>query len=134
MIRYIEIKSRTRAEFVDITALVQDVVRSAGIRNGMCHLFVLHTTAGITINEGADQAVQRDMLNFLDKLVPNDPYFTHAEGNSDAHIKSSLVGTSQRIFVENAKLVLGTWQAIYFCEFDGPRQRKVAVKITSDEA
>jgi len=133
MIRYIEVKSRARAEFIDITALVQDVVRSAGVRNGMCHLFVLHTTAGITINEGADQAVQRDMLNFLNKLVPNDPYFTHAEGNSDAHIKSSLVGTSQRIFVENAKLILGAWQAIYFCEFDGPRQRKVAVKITSDE-
>ncbi len=133
MIRYIEVKSRARAEFIDITGLVQDVVRSAGIRNGMCHLFVLHTTAGITINEGADQAVQRDMLNFLNKLVPNDPYFTHAEGNSDAHIKSSLVGTSQRIFVESSRLVLGTWQAIYFCEFDGPRQRKVAVKITSDE-
>lgn len=133
MVRYIEIKSRARSEFIDITGQVQEMVRNAGIRNGMCHLFVLHTTAGITINEGADPAVQRDMVNFLNKLVPHDPYFTHSEGNSDAHIKSSLVGTSQRVFIDNSKLVLGTWQAIYFCEFDGPRQRRVAIKIASDE-
>jgi secondary thiamine-phosphate synthase enzyme len=133
MIRYIEVKSRARSEFIDITPQVQDMVKNAGVRYGMCHLFVLHTTAGITVNEGADPAVQRDMVNFLNKLVPHDPYFTHAEGNSDAHIKSSLVGTSQRIFIENTKLLLGTWQAVYFCEFDGPRQRRVAVKITTDE-
>lgn len=133
MIRYIEVKSRARTEFIDITEMVNEVVRSVGVRNGMCHLFVLHTTAGITVNEGADPAVQRDIVGFLNKLVPNDPYFTHREGNSDAHIKSSLMGTSQRIFVENGKLVLGTWQSIYFCEFDGPRPRRVAVKITLDE-
>jgi secondary thiamine-phosphate synthase enzyme len=134
MIRYIEVKSRAKSEFIDITGHVQEMVRTAAVRNGMCHLFVLHTTAGITVNEGADPAVQRDMVTFLSKLVPNDPYFTHAEGNSDAHIKSLLVGTSQRIFIENSRLVLGTWQAVYFCEFDGPRQRKIAVKITSDDA
>jgi secondary thiamine-phosphate synthase enzyme len=112
---------------------VQDIVKNSGVRNGICHLFVLHTTAGVTINEGADPAVQRDMVTFLNKLVPNDPYFTHAEGNSDAHIKSSIIGATQSVFIENTKLLLGTWQAVYFCEFDGPRQRKIAVKITPDE-
>lgn len=133
MVRYIEVKSRARSEFIDITPQLQDAVKNAGIRNGICHLFVLHTTAGITINEGSDPAVERDMVGFLDKLVPHDHYFTHAEGNSDAHIKSSLIGASQTVFVENTKLLLGTWQAVYFCEFDGPRQRRVAVKIEADE-
>lgn len=133
MIWYIDVKSRAGTEFIDITMQVQDMVKSTGIKNGICHLFVLHTTAGITVNEGADHAVQRDITSFLNKLVPIDPYFTHMEGNSDAHIKSTLVGTSQSLFIENSRLVLGTWQAIYFCEFDGPRSRKVAVKIKSDE-
>jgi secondary thiamine-phosphate synthase enzyme len=132
MIRHITIKSRSRTELINITEQVQEVVRVSKVNYGLCHLFVLHTTAGITINEGVDPAVQRDMVNFLDKLVPNDPYFTHAEGNSDAHIKSSLVGPAKTLFIDNSKLVLGTWQAIYFCEFDGPRERRVAVKITGD--
>jgi secondary thiamine-phosphate synthase enzyme len=117
---------------IDITPLVQEQVRASGVRNGVCHLFVLHTTAGITINEGADPAVQRDMISFLNRLVPHDPYFTHAEGNSDAHIKSTLVGTSLEVFICEGKPLLGTWQSIYFCEFDGPRHRKVALKISSD--
>lgn len=132
MTRYITIKSRSRNELINITGQVQEVVRSYRVNAGICHIFVLHTTAGITINEGADPAVQRDMVNYFDKLVPTDPYFTHAEGNSDAHIKSTIVGSARSIFVENSKLVLGTWQAIYFCEFDGPRERKVAVKIVAD--
>lgn len=133
MIRYLEVKSRARAEFIDITADIRELLRRANVNNGVCHLFVLHTTAGITVNEGADPAVQRDMNTFLNRLVPKDHYFTHGEGNSDAHIKSTIVGTSQTLLVENGKPLLGTWQAIYFCEFDGPRQRKVAVKITPDE-
>lgn len=133
MIRYIEVKSRTRSEFIDITDEVRELVRKANVNNGVCHLFVLHTTAGITVNEGADPAVQRDMITFLNKLVPTDHYFTHSEGNSDAHIKSSMVGTSQTLLVEGGKPVLGTWQSVYFCEFDGPRQRRIAVKITADE-
>ncbi len=133
MVRYIEVKSRARTEFIDITGEIRELVRSAGVKSGVCHLFVLHTTAGITVNEGADAAVQRDISTFLAKLVPMDPYFTHREGNSDAHIKSSLVGTSQTLLVENCRLVLGTWQAVYFCEFDGPRPRKVAVKIVADD-
>jgi secondary thiamine-phosphate synthase enzyme len=132
MVHYIELKSRTRTEIIDITDQVAETVRSAGIMNGICHLFVLHTTAGITVNEGADPAVKADIIHFLDNLVPNAPYFNHSEGNSDSHVKSSLVGTFQTLFIENNRLVLGTWQSVYFCEFDGPRTRKVAVKIVSD--
>ncbi len=132
MIRHIEVKSRTRSEFIDITAEVREAIRKANISSGVCHLFVLHTTAGVTVNEGADPAVQRDIIAFLNKLVPTDHYFTHAEGNSDAHIKSSLVGTAQTLLIENGSPVLGTWQSVYFCEFDGPRRRKVAVKIVPD--
>lgn len=132
MLKQIEIRSRARCEFIDITSEVQEVVRNAGIRNGVCHLFVLHTTAGITINEGADAAVQRDIITSLNKLVPADFYYTHAEGNSDAHIKSSLVGTAQTVVIDGGKLVLGTWQAIYLCEFDGPRPRRVAIKLMAD--
>lgn len=133
MVKYITLKSLNRSELINITAQVQEMVRNSTVNSGICSLFVLHTTAGITVNEGADPAVQRDITNFLNKLVPNDPYFTHAEGNSDAHIKSALIGTSERVFIDNSKLVLGTWQAIYFCEFDGPRERKIAVKITADD-
>jgi secondary thiamine-phosphate synthase enzyme len=133
MLRYIDIRSRTRTEFIDITADIREVLRFANVGNGVCHLFVLHTTAGITVNEGADPAVQMDINRFLNKLVPKDHYFNHAEGNSDAHIKSALVGTSQTLLIENGKLLLGTWQSVYFCEFDGPRPRRVAVKIVADE-
>jgi secondary thiamine-phosphate synthase enzyme len=133
MIRYIEIRSRTRTEFIDITADINDALRLADVVNGVCHLFVLHTTAGITVNEGADPSVQIDINKFLGKLVPKDPSFTHTEGNSDAHIKSALVGTSQTLLIETGKLLLGTWQSVYFCEFDGPRSRRVAVKIVADE-
>jgi secondary thiamine-phosphate synthase enzyme len=133
MIRYIEIKSSARTEFIDITEEIRDVLRLANVRNGVCHLFVLHTTAGITVNEGADPAVQMDINRFLNKLVPNEHYFNHAEGNSDAHIKSALFGTSQTLLVESGRLLLGTWQSVFFCEFDGPRSRRVAVKILADE-
>jgi secondary thiamine-phosphate synthase enzyme len=132
MIRYLEVKSKTRTELIDITSEIAETVRNVDVRNGVCHLFALHTTAGITINEGADPAVRSDISRFLEKLVPNAPWFTHSEGNSDSHIKSTLVGASQTIFIENGRLLLGTWQSIFFCEFDGPRTRKVAVKITAD--
>jgi secondary thiamine-phosphate synthase enzyme len=132
MIRYIEVRSRARTELIDITGDIRDVLRKANVSSGVCHLFVLHTTAGITVNEGADPAVQRDIYTFLNKMVPTDHYFTHAEGNSDAHIKSSLVGASQTLIIDNGKPLLGTWQAVYFCEFDGPRPRKIAIKIISD--
>ena len=132
MIKYLTVTSRARSELIDITADVQQLVRAARARNGICHIFVLHTTAGITVNEGADPAVQRDLIEFLNRLVPISPWFSHAEGNSDAHVKSSLTGVSQTVFIEDGKLLLGNWQSIYFCEFDGPRTRKVAVRITAD--
>ncbi len=132
MLRQLEIRSRSKTEFINITAEVQEVVRNAGIRNGVCHLFIMHTTAGLTVNEGADPAVQRDIIATLNKLVPTDFYYTHAEGNSDAHIKSSLIGTAQTLLIDAGRLVLGTWQAIYLCEFDGPRARQIAIKLMAD--
>ncbi len=132
MIRHIEVKSQGRTDFIDITAEIGELVSAANVVSGVCHLFVLHTTAGITVNEGADPAVQSDISRHLSKLVPVDSRFSHSEGNSDAHVKSTLVGTSQTLLIENGKLVLGTWQSVFFCEFDGPRSRRVAVKIVAD--
>ena len=132
MLRQLEIKSRSRTEFINITGEVQEIIRTAGIRSGVCYLSVMHTTAGITVNEGADPAVQRDIITSLNKLIPADFYYTHAEGNSDAHIKSSLIGTSQTLLIDAGRLVLGTWQALYLCEFDGPRPRQIAIKLIAD--
>lgn len=132
MIHYLTLKSRARTELIDITAQVEELVKASGAESGCCDVFVPHTTAGVTVNEGADPAVKRDIAQCLDRLVPNAPYFTHAEGNSDAHVKSSLVGTTQRLLIDRGRLLLGTWQAVYFCEFDGPRERRVAVRIAKD--
>lgn len=129
MVKYINVKSRTRNEFIDITDKIQEAVKEEGVANGICYLYVPHTTAGITINEGADTSVQRDIQVAFSKLVPVEADYAHREGNADAHIKSTLVGISKIVFIEDGKLLLGTWQAIYFCEFDGPRHRRVAIKI-----
>lgn len=125
----IPIKTSRRVQLVDITQDVQKAVKQAGVENGVCHVFVPHTTAGVTINEGADPSVARDIEGHLTKLVPEGAGFSHAEGNSDAHIKTVLTGSSETIFVEDGRLVLGTWQAVYLCEYDGPRSRKVYVKV-----
>jgi secondary thiamine-phosphate synthase enzyme len=132
MIKTLTIATRSRNEFVDITSQVQDVMRESGTSEGICTIYVPHTTAGLTINEGADPSVQRDILTHLEKIIPRDGDYRHLEGNSDAHIKASLMGSSQTVFVEEGQLVLGTWQAIYFAEFDGPRRRKVLVKVSGD--
>ena len=129
LLSYINVKSAQRIQFIDITQRVRQEVKDSGMRSGVCYLFVPHTSAGITINEGADPSVQRDIHATLSRLIPQDPNYSHAEGNSDAHLKSSLVGASISIPVDEGALVLGTWQAIYFCEFDGPRHRRVAVKL-----
>lgn len=129
MVRYINVKSKSRTEFIDITEMVQDLVKESGIVDGVCVLYVPHTSAGITINEGADPSVQRDILHSLSRLIPHEMNYFHREGNADAHIKSTLVGASVHVIVEEGKLLLGTWQAIFFCEFDGPRHRRVAVKF-----
>jgi len=129
MVRYINVRSRSRIEFIDITEMVQDVVQEAEVTRGLCHLYVPHTTAGITINEGADPSVQRDIQNALSRLIPHEMNYFHREGNADAHIKSTLVGTSVQVIIDEGKLLLGTWQAIFFCDFDGPRHRRVAIKF-----
>ena len=123
------IKTKSRAEMVDITSLVQKEVSKSGIQDGVCTVYVPHTTAGITINEGADPSVISDILTKFEKLVPPDAGYRHLEGNSDSHIKASLMGSSVSVIVEKGSLVLGTWQKIFFCEFDGPRTRKVFLKV-----
>jgi len=132
MVHYLNVTSRSRNELIDITGRVAELVNSSGVSRGICHLFSLHTTAAVTVNEGADPAVRRDIAAFLARMVPADAAFSHDEGNSDAHVKTTLVGPSAALIIEEGKLLLGTWQAIYFCEFDGPRSRKVAVKIVRD--
>ncbi|ACH37634.1 protein of unknown function UPF0047 [Citrifermentans bemidjiense Bem] len=132
MIHYLTLKSRERTELIDITARVEDLIAASSIGSGCCEIFVLHTTAAVTVNEGADPAVKRDISNCLDRLVPDAHYFTHAEGNSAAHVKASMIGSSERLLVDRGKLLLGTWQVLYFCEFDGPRERRVAVKICGE--
>ncbi len=132
MIRYINVRSRTRTEFIDITDKVQAILEEAGVSSGVCHLYVPHTTAAVTVNEGADPSVQHDILSVLNRLVPFEGDYHHREGNSSAHIKASLIGISQIVLIEEGKLVLGTWQSIFFCEFDGPRHRRVALKFIGD--
>jgi len=114
-----------RTEFLDITPEVKKALDLSGIKEGLISVFVPHTTAGVTINEGADPSVREDILNSLNQLIPFKGAYQHAEGNSPAHIKASLMGSSVTVLVEQGRLVLGTWQAIFFCEFDGPRSRKI---------
>jgi secondary thiamine-phosphate synthase enzyme len=133
VIRYINVKSRTRTEFIDITEKVQEVLKEAGIVSVICYLYVPHTTAGITINEGADPSVQRDIQTLLNRMIPFEGDYLHKEGNSSAHIKASILGTSLNVLIDEGRLVLGTWQSIFFCEFDGPRHRRVAVKFLTDK-
>ena len=125
----ISIKSRSRNEFINITSEVQNAVDKSGIKDGVCYVFVPHTTAGVTINEAADPDVVADIQQELNKIAPAGSHYRHTEGNADAHIKASVIGSSLTVFIENSKLKLGTWQGIFFCEFDGPRNRKVWVKI-----
>jgi secondary thiamine-phosphate synthase enzyme len=126
---YLTVTSSVRNQLIDITGEVRNVILKNGVKNGICFLFVPHTTAAVTINEGADPDVARDILAYMEKLVPQRNGFKHAEGNSDAHIKASLFGSSEIIHVVDGKLALGTWQSVYFCEFDGPRTRRLAVRI-----
>jgi secondary thiamine-phosphate synthase enzyme len=129
MTKTIHVKTKSRTEFIDITSDVKNIVSESGVSSGVCYVYVPHTTAGVTINEGADPAVARDMLSTLNRLIPRSNGYLHMEGNSDAHIKTSLVGPSQTVIIEGGNLLLGTWQAVFFCEFDGARSRKVMVKI-----
>lgn len=126
------IKTQKREELINITNEVNKILNSTGIKEGVCRIFVPHTTAGITINENADPAVMRDIIAFLSKLIPQSSSFSHIEGNSDAHIKSSLTGPSLDIIIHNGNLILGTWQGLMFAEYDGPRNRRVCVQVQGD--
>jgi len=128
----LSIHTSAREELVDITDLVQRVVAASGIRSGMAWVCSPHTTAGVTIQENADPDVKTDLLAHMRQLVPHQAHFRHQEGNSDAHIKTALVGASQAVPVAQSRLLLGTWQAVFFCEFDGPRSRRVVVKVLGD--
>lgn len=125
----IQVKTNTRIQFVDITSRVREAITVSGLREGVAVVYVPHTTAGITINEAADPSVVTDITAKLSQLVPHESSYRHAEGNSDAHIKATLVGSSVNVIVSAGSPVLGTWQGIFFCEFDGPRHRKVMVKV-----
>jgi len=129
MLKEIAVQTNTQTQMIDITAQIQKVVRESGISEGLCCVFIPHTTAGVTINENADPSVKHDIIMELNKVIPLNDHYHHLEGNSAAHIKASIIGSSVNIPVENNNLLLGTWQGICFCEFDGPRLRNVYVKI-----
>jgi len=126
------VKTPKREVLINITSEVSKIVRESAIKEGVCRIFVPHTTAGITINENADPAVMRDIIHFLRSLIPQSTSFSHMEGNSDAHIKSSITGPSLDVIIHNGSLILGTWQGLMFAEYDGPRNRKVLVQIQGD--
>lgn len=126
----ISIRTGSRTDMLDITGLVQKELSKAGVTEGVCAVYVPHTTAGITINEGADPAVCQDIMRKLNELIPPDAGYRHMEGNADSHIKASMMGSSVTVLVEKGRLVLGTWQKVFFCEFDGPRSRKVYIQIS----
>jgi secondary thiamine-phosphate synthase enzyme len=131
-IRTLSVRSSRRTELKDVTAEIEALIRDSGCSDGLCHLYVPHTTAGLVINEGDDPAVARDIESTLERLIPHRGHYEHAEGNSDAHIKTALVGSSETLWIENGKLALGRWQAIFLAEFDGPRVRELRVKIVPD--
>ena len=125
----LRVKTSRRTQLLDVTAEVERVVRASGVKSGVCHVYVPHTTAAVAINEHADPDVASDLEGVFDRLVPHSGPYRHSEGNTDSHAKAVMVGASQVIFVEDGKLALGRWQGIFFCEFDGPRERKVFVKV-----
>jgi secondary thiamine-phosphate synthase enzyme len=131
MMQTFQVKTSSRTEMIDITRLVQEAVRKSEVEEGICMIFVPHTTAAVTVNENADPSVSQDILMELNKIVPFGDRYRHAEGNSPAHVKASLVGPSLSIAIESGEIIVGTWQGIFFCEFDGPRNRKVYVKVIS---
>ena len=128
----LSVKTRERTELIDITSDINQLIQKSGIDQGLCMVYVPHTTAAVTINESADPSVKSDILMILNQIIPWEANYRHMEGNSPAHIKSTLVGSSELIAIENRRLILGTWQGIFFCEFDGPRTRKVDVRIIEE--
>ena len=132
MLQKVDIKTNARVEFQEVTATVREIIRQSGVQSGACCLFVPHTTAGVTVNEHADPDVVADITAQLDVMVPQHSGYRHAEGNSPAHIKASMMGSCQTLLVAEGQPVLGTWQGVFFCEFDGPRRRHLIVKVMAD--
>lgn len=132
MLTELNVETKTKTQLVDITHRIQQIVDDSEITDGVCHLFVPHTTAGLTLNENWDPAVRADIVRTLNHIVPAENDYRHGEGNSPAHIKATLTGSSSTLLIEDGKLRLGTWQGVYLAEFDGPRQRQVLVKIVPD--
>ena len=128
----LSVKTRERTELIDITSDINKLIQKSGIAQGLCMVYVPHTTAAVTINESADPSVKSDILMVLNQIIPWEANYRHLEGNSPAHIKSTLVGSSELVAIDNQRLILGTWQGIFFCEFDGPRTRKVDVRIMAE--
>jgi secondary thiamine-phosphate synthase enzyme len=128
----INVQSRSKEELIDITRDIQKLVADSGVANGVCYIFVPHTTAAVTLNENADPSVSSDIVARLDSLVPRNVSYGHTEGNAPAHIKAAVIGASATVFIEDGILVLGTWQGMFLCEFDGPRRRNVIIKIVPD--
>lgn len=133
MLMKLNVRSTQRTQMIDITERVRMAVEKSGVKSGYCTIFVPHTTAAVTINEAADPDVCVDFINEINKIIPFEDGYRHIEGNSAAHIKSSIVGVSERVIIEGGKLLLGRWQGIFFCEFDGPRTREVILKIEKDQ-
>ncbi len=132
MFNTLTVRTSSRTEFLDLTGQIQAAVRESGVQEGLCHLFVPHTTAAVTINENADPSVRVDILMVLNQIISDKEAYRHLEGNSPAHIKASLIGPQLTLLVSGGRLVLGTWQGIYFCEFDGPRSRRLHLKVVAD--
>ena len=132
MLEKLKVRTPERNKLIDITKEIQEIIDKNNIKEGILHIYCPHTTAAITINENCDPSVQSDISATLEKLIPHHSGYAHAEGNADAHIKASIVGSSKTVFVDNGKIAFGTWQGIYLCEFDGPRTREVWVKIIKE--
>jgi secondary thiamine-phosphate synthase enzyme len=132
LIDKISIKTSSKVEFQEITDKVADIVTKSGVKSGVCHVFVPHTTAAVMVNEHADPSVVADITAHLDEMAPQNSSYLHLEGNSPAHIKAAVIGGSETLFIEDGRLVLGTWQGLFFAEFDGPRSRRLLVKIMAD--
>ncbi|MFH1647410.1 MAG: secondary thiamine-phosphate synthase enzyme YjbQ [Chloroflexota bacterium] len=132
MIHRLDIKTGSRVEFQDVTSKIREIVGGSGVKSGICYVFVPHTTAAVMVNEHADPSVVEDIAAQLEVMAPQHDKYRHREGNSPTHVKASLIGDSETVFIEDGKLVLGTWQGVFFCEFDGPRSRHLLVKILAD--
>lgn len=128
----LQVETRARVEFKDVTALIQNVVRESGVQNGLCHVFAPHTTAAILVNENDDPALQKDLDQFLKELAPRERDYHHSDGNCDAHLKAAVIGCSKSLLLEGGRLILGRWQGVFLCEFDGPRRRELCLKVVAD--